>query len=467
MVRPHIASGGFALPESRTVGLVKERLIELLRTGRARIAVIGLGYAGLPLAVEFAKRFPTVGIDIDPGRVSTVRSGRSPIRDVSSEVVAHLVGSGKLRAETGFEALADSDCVIICVPTPLLKGKRPDTSHILAAAQAIATHLHRDQLIVLESTTYPGTTDEKLLPLFLQTGLRLDEDFFLAFSPERIDPGNPDHHVYDIPKLVGGCTPPSTEVAAELYGNVTPVVHRVGSARVAEAAKLWENTFRLVNIALVNEMAILCHRLGIESSEVIEAAKTKPFGFMPFYPGPGVGGHCIPLDPLYLSWKAGEHGYNTGLLLMSEQINSAMPDYVVQLISDALGDHAPGRPLRGARILVLGVAYKEQVEDVRRSPALTIMERLHGKGALLRYHDPLVRRMEFPAEDTARDPGLDLPPALESVELTDEEVSSADCVVVVTAHRGVDYERVGRQARIIVDTRNAIPRSARARVVRI
>ncbi len=466
-----------ALPHD---GSPRTGLLHKIETGTARIAVIGLGYVGLPLAVEFAKRFPTVGIDINETRVGALREGRSYIGDVPDDEIAPLLEEGSLRAETDFAALADADCAIICVPTPLEAGAQPDISFIVAATEQIARHLHHGQLVVLESTTYPGTTDEIMLPLLSAGGLCLDRDFFLAFSPERVDPGNPDYKIRDIPKIVGGTTVDSTAVASALYGRIVPFVHRVSSTRVAETAKLWENTFRAVNIALANEMALLCRSLAIETSEVIAAAATKPFGFMPFYPGPGVGGHCIPIDPQYLSWTASKYGFYPRLISIADQINRSMADHVVDLVSEALNDEA--KALRGSRILVLGVAYKPDVEDVRMSPSIAIIERLRSKGATVRYHDAFVPRLKVEDAEQPPAPRRDLredrverrqsvthdladsisegrrrSDPLESRELTGAEVRGADCVLVLAAHTEIDYDWVGRTARTIVDTRNVVP----------
>ncbi|HEU4593580.1 MAG TPA: nucleotide sugar dehydrogenase [Pyrinomonadaceae bacterium] len=445
--------------------MIKDDIQRLIEGRRARVGVIGLGYVGLPLAVEFAhKGFPTVGFEVDQTKADSINRGESYIGDVESQAVSEMVSASRLEATTDFDQLSACDAVIICVPTPLRKTKEPDISYILAASAEIQQRLRRGQLIILESTTYPGTTDEVLLPLFEERGLKLDEDFLLAFSPERVDPGNPQFQTHNIPKVVGGCTQDSTDAAASLYGQIVNNVHAVSSARVAEAAKLLENTFRAVNIGMANEMARLCYALGIDTWEVIRAAATKPFGFMPFYPGPGIGGHCIPLDPHYLSWKARQHGFDSRFIGLAEEVNSRMPEHVVQLVTDGLNDAE--KSLKGSRVLLLGVAYKKDINDVRESPALSIIDRLRAKGADVRYHDPYVADIRF---DDAHTEGSGEP--LSSVPLTDEELRAADCAVIVTDHSGVDYKRVCALSALIVDTRNALDRDLRrdscARIIRL
>jgi len=403
---------------------------------------------GLPLAVEFARGgLKVIGFDLDKSRVDSINRGQSYIPDVQTEMVGALVERGNLAAATDFSRLAETDAVIICVPTPLRKTKEPDISYILAAAEEVKTYLHSPQLVVLESTTYPGTTDEVVLPMLKDTGLTLDKDFFLAFSPERVDPGNKQYQTHNIPKVVGGVSAASTETAAALYQTIVGEVHTVSSARVAETAKLLENTYRSVNIGLVNEMAQLCYHLGIDSWEVIEAAATKPFGFMAFYPGPGIGGHCIPLDPHYLSWKARLHGFEARFIGLAEDVNSHMPNHVVQLVQDGL--NAQTKPVKGSRILVVGVAYKRDINDVRESPALGIVDQLMHKGASVSYHDPFVPEMSVDGRG-----------ALASVALTDETLSACDCAVIVTDHSDVDYGRVLKLAPLVVDTRNVTRRLA-------
>ncbi len=445
--------------------MIKDDIIKLVSTQAARIGVIGLGYVGLPLAVEFARKgFRATGFEVDERKAALINSGDSYIGDVPSEIVKELVAQERLHATTDFDELSACDAIIICVPTPLRKTKEPDISYILAAATEIQKRLKRGQLIILESTTYPGTTDEVLLPMFEEKGFHLDTDILLAFSPERVDPGNPQFQTHNIPKVVGGCTDDSTDAAAALYGQIVNNVHAVSSARVAEAAKLLENTFRAVNIGMANEMARLCYALNIDTWEVIRAAATKPFGFMPFYPGPGIGGHCIPLDPHYLSWKARQHGFDSRFISLAEEVNSRMPDHVVTLVVDGLNDAR--KSLNGARVLLLGVAYKKDIDDVRESPALSIIDRLRAKGADVRYHDPFVREIRF---DDAHTESTGEP--LSTVELTDDELKSADCVVIVTDHTGIDYQRVCELSGLIVDTRNALTGDVRknstARIIRL
>ena len=417
-------------------------LLNKLTERRAVVGVIGLGYVGLPLAAEFAGAgLRAIGFDLDESRVATINSGRSYIPDVATGTIKGLVEQGKLKASCDFSHLSETDAVIICVPTPLRKTKEPDISYILAAAEQVKAHLHSPQLVVLESTTYPGTTDEVVLPMLKETGLSLDKDFFLAFSPERVDPGNSQFQTHNIPKVVGGVTKLSTDIAGALYNTIVNEVHKVSSARVAETAKLLENTFRSVNIGLVNEMAQLCYHLGIDSWEVIEAAATKPFGFMAFYPGPGIGGHCIPLDPHYLSWKARLHGFEARFIGLAEEVNSHMPDHVVQLVQNSL--NSQGKPVKGSRILVLGVAYKRDINDVRESPALGIVDQLMQKGGSVSYYDPFVPEMSVDGRGS-----------LSSVKLTDEIISKCDCVLIVTDHSEVDYSQVLKLAPLVIDTRN-------------
>lgn len=445
--------------------MIRDELQQIISEGRARIGVIGLGYVGLPLIVEFClKGFDAVGFEVDETKTAEVNGGRSYIVDVTSENLKKCIDDGKLTATTDFSQLSGCDVIIICVPTPLRKTKDPDMSYILTAGGEIQQYMRRGQLIILESTTYPGTTDEVLLPMFEEKGFKLDEDFLLAFSPERVDPGNPQFQTHNIPKVVGGVSADSTAIAALLYGKIVNDVHPVSSARVAEAAKLWENTFRAINIGMANEMAKLCNALGIDTWEVVRAAATKPFGFMPFFPGPGIGGHCIPLDPHYLSWKARQHGFDSQFISLAEQVNSNMPAYVVELASTALNDLK--KAVNGSKILILGVAYKKDIDDMRESPALSIIDLLRADGADVYFHDPFVAEVTF---DHAYTIGDGEP--LYNQELTDDLLTQADCVIICTEHSPVDYTRVCRLASLIVDTRNALNEETRkgskARIVRL
>src|SRR5262249_13112590 len=398
---------------------------------------------GLPLVVEFARgNFNAMGFEVDARKADALNRGESYIPDVSSPHVKEMVEAKRLSATTDCAMLKDQDGIIICVPTPLRKTKDPDVSYILAASEKIQATLRPGQLIILESTTYPGTTDEVLKPIFDETGLKLDEDYFLAFSPERVDPGNENFNTKNITKVVGGVTETSAEVAAAVYGAIVDTVHPVSSARVAEACKLLENTFRAVNIGLVNELALLCDTLGIDTWEVIAAAATKPFGFMPFYPGPGIGGHCIPLDPHYLSWKARMHGFEARFISLAEEVNSRMPDHVVDLVTRGLNKHR--KPVNGSKVLIMGVAYKRDIDDMRESPALGIIEKLQSLGADVRFHDPYVDEIHL--EGNGRQ--------MRGIGLSNEAVSDADCVVIVTNHRQVDYAWLTERATLVVDTRN-------------
>ncbi len=415
----------------------------------ARIAVIGLGYVGLPLATAFAKAgFPTVGVDVDRRKVESIHAGRSYIADVPDDELAPHVQAGRLEATLDYKVLREVDAIFICVPTPYDAQRAPDLSFIRAACESILPRLRPGQLIVLQSTTYPGTTTEIVQPILERSGLKAGEDFYLAFSPERIDPGNKQWSAYNTPKVVGGLTPECTRLACELLSQMGAPVHPVSSPHAAELTKLLENTFRAVNIALVNELALLAERMGIDLWEVIEAAKTKPFGFMPFRPGPGVGGHCIPVDPYYLSWKAREYDYYAEFIELAGEVNQAMPYHVVDLVSQALSLHK--RPLLDARVLILGVAFKPDIDDARNSPAERIIELLLGRGARVRYHDPYVPRFHVGNDVFRRDPLV-----LESVPLTEDEITTADCIVIVTGHHNLDYAQVVQHARLVVDTCNA------------
>lgn len=405
------------------------------------VAVIGLGYVGIPLAVEFAHAgFRVTGIDVDASKVETVNRGESYILDISSKTMSALVAAGRLTATTDFSALADADAVCICVPTPLRKSQDPDISYIVSALDEVARHIHPGMLVVLESTTYPGTTEELLLPKLSESGLQVGKDFFLAFSPERVDPANKKFNTRNTPKVVGGVTPRCTERAVRLYSHAVDHVVAVSSAKAAEMVKLLENTFRAVNIALANELAIICDRLDVDVWEVINAASTKPFGFMPFFPGPGLGGHCIPIDPLYLSWKLKAHNYTARFIELATAINSSMPGYVVTQITEAL--NLDRKSVNGSRILVLGVAYKKDVSDIRESPAFDVMAMLRRKGAEVAYADPYV-------------PTLNLGDVvLTSCDL-EKGVTDFDCVVIITDHSAFDYAKILAQARLVYDARNA------------
>lgn len=423
----------------------KEELLRRIAAREAAVGIVGMGYVGLPLAVALAEEgFTVLGVDIDARKVEALNAGESYVEDVPSEVLAPLVADGRMRATTDYADLASVDAISICVPTPLRKTKDPDISYIIDATESIIEHMPAEggQLIILESTTYPGTTDEVILPRLSAGGLEVGRDFFLAFSPERIDPGRTDYTVRTTPKVIGGVTPDCVDVAVALYGTVVDEPVAVSSTATAEMVKLLENTFRAVNIGLVNEVALMCDKLGLSVWEVVRAAATKPYGFMPFYPGPGLGGHCIPIDPHYLSWKLRTLNYTARFIELAAEINSHMPDYVVGKVGDALNDDR--KAINGSTVLVLGVAYKRDVSDVRESPALDIIHLLRGRGANVIYHDPYIPVVQI--EETV----------LESSELSDEALAAADCVVVVTDHTDFDYDHIARTARLIVDTRNAV-----------
>ncbi len=421
----------------------KHILLEKITSRSARVGVIGLGYVGLPLVVEFGNSgFVSTGFEVDTRKADTINRGESYIPDVPTSHVAELVAAKKLSATTDFALLKEQDIIIICVPTPLRKTKDPDVSYILAASEKIRGTMRPGQLIILESTTYPGTTDEVLKPIFDETGHKLDEDYFLAFSPERVDPGNEKFNTKNITKVVGGVTAISAEVAAAAYATIVNHVHPVSSARVAETCKLLENTFRAVNIGLVNELAQLCHTLNIDTWEVIAAAATKPFGFMAFYPGPGIGGHCIPLDPHYLSWKARMHGFEARFISLAEEVNSRMPEHVVGLVAKGLNGHR--KAVNGSKVLIMGVAYKRDIDDMRESPALAIIEQLQTLGAEVCFHDPYVEEVHLEGTDVR----------IKGVELSQALVAESDCVVIVTDHRKIDYGWVVENSSLVVDTRN-------------
>jgi UDP-N-acetyl-D-glucosamine dehydrogenase len=419
------------------------QLLDRIRSKDARVGVIGLGYVGLPLAVEFARAgFHVTGFDTDASKTTSIKAGKSYIPDVPDADLAACVKTGRLTATTDMRELGSMDAIDICVPTPLRKTKDPDLSYVVLAVEAVAASLKRGQLVILESTTYPGTTDEVVQPMLEKGGLKADVDFFLAFSPERVDPGNPQFHTKNIPKIVGGLGDASTQAASALYGATVQTVVPVTSTRVAEMVKLLENTFRAVNIGMVNELALMCHRMDIDVWEVIDAAKTKPFGFMPFYPGPGLGGHCIPIDPYYLSWKARQTGFECRFIELAGQVNSSMPQYVVERIAEAL--NTARKPLNGSCVHLVGIAYKRDVNDMRESPALDIMELLIKRGAVVTYSDPFVPEMKHDGH------------AMTSVDLPAALAGKPDCAVICTDHTGFDYDHLVNSGTLIVDTRNAL-----------
>jgi UDP-N-acetyl-D-glucosamine dehydrogenase len=423
----------------------RETLIEELKTKQARVGILGLGYVGLPLAVVFAEAgFHVTGIDPDSRKVDCLKQGASYIPDVKTEAVEKLVKSGHLTATTDFSILTEMDAVSICVPTPLRQTGDPDMSFILSATEQLAKYMHKGMVIVLESTTYPGTTRELLLPkLGVERGLVIGEDWFLAFSPERVDPGREDFTTINTPKVMGGISAACSEVAAAWYEGAIQTVHRVSSAEAAEMAKLLENTFRMINIGLVNELAIMCEHLGVDVWEVIDAAATKPFGFMKFTPGPGLGGHCIPIDPLYLSWKMKSFHYNARFIELASEINTNMPRYVVSRVMEALNDR--GKALKGSKVLVLGAAYKPDIDDVRESPALDVIGLLKKKGGLVEYHDPYIPHIHHETEGWHMD----------SVEDVMQAVRHADVVVIITNHKVYDYQAIVEKSAFVFDSRNA------------
>jgi UDP-N-acetyl-D-glucosamine dehydrogenase len=432
-------------PAVRTAASLAERLRTRLETRLARVAVIGLGYVGLPLAETFAwGGFPVLGFDVDANKVAKLKKGESYIGHIDSDRIVELAASGRFDATTDPRRLSEADAVVICVPTPLTESREPDLSYVERTGYTLRDHLRPGQLVILESTTYPGTTEELLRPILEAKGLRAGRDFFLAYSPEREDPGNRDFATRNIPKVVGGIDDTSRDLALALYGPVVEGVVSVRDTRVAEACKILENTYRAVNIALVNELKRIFSAMGIDVWEVIAAAKTKPFGFQAFYPGPGLGGHCIPIDPFYLAWAARRHGLNTRLIELAGEINTAMPAYVVDRVAEALND--AGKPVRGSRVAVLGVAYKKDVDDPRESPAFPILEMLAKRGAVVTYHDPHVPTLPAMRNHTIR---------LDSRPLTPAYLAGQDAVVIVTDHTAVDYDLVVRNARLVVDTRNA------------
>jgi len=421
---------------------------------KAKIAICGLGYVGLPLAVELAKvGFSVFGLDMQKDKVKQVNQGKSYILDVESEDLKKVVSKGNLKAISDSRTLGKTDVIIICVPTPLTKHKEPDISYVKAVTQDIAKNLKKGQLVILESTTYPGTTREVILPALAKSGLKVGKDFYLAFSPERVDPGNKQFKTKDIPKVVGGMTKKCTDLAALVYSSFIKQVHKVSSPETAEMTKLLENIFRIVNISAINELALLCDKMKIDIWEVIEAAKTKPYGFMAFYPGPGIGGHCIPLDPFYLSWKAKEHDFYARFIELASEINVMMPHYVITKITYALNQQK--KPVAGSKILVLGVAYKKDVADVRESPVLKIIQELLHKRAKVLYHDPYVQKIKLENK------------ILNSSKLSSKLLSNVDCVLIATDHSTFDFNKIAKQAKLIVDTRNGIKERGLKHVYRI
>jgi len=430
-----------------------ETLRRKIETHQAQVGVVGLGYVGLPLVVEFAHSgFCVTGIDVQQSKVDAINRGESYIQDVPTADVQALVKAGKIRATTDFSVVRDLDTINICVPTPLRKTKDPDMSFIVNACQEMAKFFHPGTLVILESTTYPGTTDELMLPMFEEGGLKVGQDFFMCFSPERVDPGNPNFQTKNIPKVVGGITPACTEIGALFYRQALDTVVPVGSTRVAEMVKLLENTFRMINIGLANEIALMCDRMGINVWEVIDAAATKPFGFMPFYPGPGLGGHCIPIDPFYLSWKTKQAGIEARFIELAGYINGQMPHFVVDKIQNALNDHT--KPLKGSRVHVMGVSYKRDIDDVRESPALDIIHLLGRRGAAVSYSDPFVAHIQSD--------GIEM----KAVD-AEAAIRDADCVVIVTDHKKFDYTALVKNSRLVVDTRNALKGIQSDKIVRL
>ena len=429
----------------QTTTLIQSDIINKLLNKTATLGVVGLGYVGLPLAVEKAKSgYRTIGFDVQESKVEMVNQGKNYIGDVVNEDLSELVQSGLLSATTDFAKVATADCVCICVPTPLDKHQQPDISYVKNSAESIVPYMHKDMLIVLESTTYPGTTEEVLKPILEKSGLKCGVDFYLAFSPERVDPGNLIYKTKNTPKVVGGVTPTCTDVAAMLYESILEApIHRVSSPAIAEMEKILENTYRNVNIGLINELSVLCHKMNINLWEVIDAAKTKPYGFQAFYPGPGLGGHCIPLDPYYLSWKAREYGFHTSMIESSMMINDRMPEYCVERASKILNKSQ--KAINGSKIFILGVTYKQDIDDYRESPAIAVLEKLEKLGAQVQYYDPYVIKYH-------KDGKIKVGEA----SLTSTLIEEADLVIITTAHTKVDYDFVQQHAKFIFDTKNAM-----------
>lgn len=434
-------------------GMHAQKLKEKIADGSVRLATVGLGYVGLPLSVEFASAGLTVtGIDTNSQKVASIQSGNSYVRDVPAKKISELVDSGHFSVTEDFSVLADHDAIIICVPTPLSKTKDPDLSLVVNATTEISRRLRAGQIVVLESTTYPGTTEELILPTLQESGLEVGTDFFLAFSPERVDPGNKDYTIRNTPKVIGGTTPSCREVALALYARAVENVIPVTSTRAAEMVKLLENTFRSVNIAMVNEVALMCDRLGVDVWEVIDAAASKPFGYMPFYPGPGLGGHCIPIDPFYLSWKLKTLNYRARFIELAGEVNSSMPYYVVNKIQDALNEKE--KAVKGSRVLLLGISYKRDIDDVRESPALDVLRILEQKGAEVSYHDPLVPELDMDGSE------------YRSKSLT-EALATTDCVVILTDHSCFKVEEIVAEAPLVIDTRNATKQIQSEKIIKI
>ena len=445
--------GDALMPAVETPVSTFQALKEKIESKTARVGIVGLGYVGLPLAVEFAKAgFHVTGIDLQQSRVDRLMRGESYVQDVPSSEVAELVKAGRLDATTDFSIVGKLDTINICVPTPLRKTKDPDMSYIVSASDEIAKFFHPGLLVILESTTYPGTTDELLLPTFEKNGLKVGEDFFLCFSPERVDPGNPVYQTLNTPKVVGGITPACTEMGKLFFAQALEHVVPVANTRVAEMVKLLENTFRMINIGLVNELAIMCDGMGINVWEVIDAAATKPFGFMPFYPGPGLGGHCIPIDPFYLSWKTKQSGIEARFIELAGYINGNMPHFVASKVQGALNNH--GKAVKGAHVHVVGVAYKRNIEDMRESPALDVILLLKKFGAEITYSDPYVPKLTFDDFELASQDAL-------------AAATRADCCVIITDHTNFDYKGLLNAAKLVVDTRNALRGVESEKIVRL
>lgn len=428
----------------RDKGYIHKRLLEMIKEKTAVVGIVGFGYVGLPLAIHFGRHgFKVIGFDIDARKIDKILHGESYIKHIPKESIKELIDKKQLDVTIDFSRLKEADCILICVPTPLTDKMEPDLSYLLSTTETISQHLRQGHLIVLESTTYPGTTEEMLLPSLESSDMRIGEDFFLAFSPEREDPGNKKYHAANTPKVIGGVTRPCLEVSMALYNTITQTVP-VSSTRAAELTKLLENTFRSVNIAMVNELKILAHKMGIDLFEVIDAAATKPFGYMPFYPGPGLGGHCIPIDPFYLAWKAKEYDFSARFIQLAGEINVSMPYYVIEKTIEALNKHK--KSLNGSRIMILGMAYKKDIDDDRESPGYAIMKLLSEKGAVVTYNDPWIPELEPTRKYNFQ---------MTSTAITPEVLAEMDAVIIVTDHSDYDAEEIVKFSRIVIDTRNA------------